>query len=191
MPDLVLIRHAAPAIAPGAYARDWPLSTEGRAQAAALAENLTSYQPSTMVSSDERKAVETADIIAERVRVPVKIVPGLQEHDRRGAGLLGREAFEAAIARFFAHPTELVIGRESAQEASERFWRAVSGVIAHADVKRDILLVTHGTVLSLLAARTAGVDAFTLWRGLRLPDALAFALPDLRLVPVRGMTAGG
>lgn len=185
MPDLVLIRHATPAITPGVDARDWPLSTEGRAGAATLAENLAAYEPSQVVSSAEPKAAQTAAIIAARLGVPVEIVPGLHEHDRRGVGLLGRKAFEAAVARFFARPTELVLGRETAEEASQRFWQAVTGVIARAEAGRDILVVTHGTVLSLFAARAASLDPFPLWRGLRLPDAVAFALPELHRVPLR------
>jgi broad specificity phosphatase PhoE len=185
MPDLVLIRHAMPAVTHGVDANDWPLSAEGRAAAATFAENLAAYQASNVVSSVEPKAAETAGIIAARLGVPVELVPGLHEHERRGVGLLGRAAFEAAVARFFARPTELVLGGETADATSERFWQAVTGVIARADAGRDILVVTHGTVLSLFAARAAGADVLVLWRGLRLPDAVAFALPELHVVPLR------
>ncbi|HEU5439841.1 MAG TPA: histidine phosphatase family protein [Ktedonobacterales bacterium] len=191
MPHLVLIRHAAPVVTLGMDANDWPLSAEGRAGAAAFAENLAAYQPSHVVSSVEPKAAETAGIIAARLGVPVETVPGLHEHDRHGMGLLGREGFEAAVARFFASPTELVLGGETAHEANERFWQAVTGIIARADAERDILVVTHGTVLSLFAARAAGADPLALWRSLRLPDAVTFSLPELRLVPLRAEGRAG
>lgn len=112
---LILVRHSAPALAPGADAADWHLSDEGRTRASELAENLGDYTPSGIVSSDEPKARETAEILAVRLGVSVTLDAGLREHDRRGASHLGDErVFQAMMARFFAAPKELVFGRETA-----------------------------------------------------------------------------
>lgn len=188
MPHLILVRHSVPAVAPGADAADWRLSDEGRARAVTLAEQLTVYSPSQVLTSDEPKASETAEIIGARLGgVPVVREPGLREHDRRGAPYFGDErAFQATMARFFAAPEELVFGRETAAQARARFAAAVSRIIAQSAADRDIMVVTHGTVMALYLASTSGTgavgDAYAIWRAQTLPCYAALALPEMRLV---------
>src|SRR5262249_6005844 len=148
---LLLVRHSTPEIALGVPARDWRLSAEGRARAHLLAERLTAYSPALLASSDEPKAIETASILGQRLGLSSEIVPDLREHERPNAPLLDAAAFQAAIARFFAHPEAIVFGAESAAQALARFSHAVSGLIARAPAG-DTLLVTHGTVLALFVA---------------------------------------
>jgi broad specificity phosphatase PhoE len=38
--------------------------------------------------------------------------------------------------------------------------------------ERPLLVVSHGTAISLHVAAVAGLDAYELWRSLRLPEAL-------------------
>ncbi len=181
---LILVRHSAPAVVPGADAAKWRLSDEGRAHAAALAEKLAIYAPQQVVCSDEPKARETAVIVAARLGgVPVVNDPALREHDRRSAPYFDDEGvFQATMARFFAAPEELIFGRETATQAHARFAAAVSRIIVQSPADRDIMVVTHGTVMALFLASLTGGDAFTLWRAQTLPCYAALALPDLRLV---------
>lgn len=185
---LILVRHSVPAVLPGTAAVEWRLSDAGRARAAELAEKLAVYTPSQIASSDEPKARETAEIIAERLGgVPVVSEPGLREHDRRGAPYFGDErAFQATMARFFAAPEELVFGCETAAQARARFTAAVSRIIARSAADRDIMVVTHGTVMALYLASTSGTgavgDAYAIWREQALPCYAALALPEMRLV---------
>jgi broad specificity phosphatase PhoE len=182
MRRLILVRHAAPAVQPAIPARDWPLSSEGRLQAERLAARLTSlYAPPVIFSSPERKAVETAGLIACALGLKVERVTDLREHDRTGAGYLSADAFAASIARFFACPEELVFGRESAVQAGARFAAAVRALSARTP-DRDILLVTHGTVLTLYAVAVASVEPLPFWRGLGMPAAVVLSLPDHRLL---------
>jgi broad specificity phosphatase PhoE len=60
MPKLILIKHAKPVVTPDLPPEEWSLGDEGRAQAAALAARLKTYAPAVVVSSEERKARETA-----------------------------------------------------------------------------------------------------------------------------------
>src|SRR5579859_2379188 len=180
MRRLILVRHAAPAVQPDLPARDWPLSADGRIQAERLATRLTSlYTPAVVFSSPERKAFETAGLIACAFGLKVERVADLREHDRGGAGYLGADAFAAAITRFFARPEELVFGRETAAQAGARFAAAVRELSARTP-DRDILLVTHGTVLTLYAAAVAGIEPLPFWRGLGMPAAVVLSLPDHR-----------
>ncbi len=165
---------------PGVPASDWRLSAEGRARAAQLAAHLVPYAPSRLVSSLEPKAVETAAILGKRLGLGVEIVPGLHEHERRSVPYLGAEAFAAAITRFFATPQERVFGQESAAEALGRFAGALHDITASHAARgpQAILIVTHGTVLSLYAAAATGADAHGLWQALDLPALVVLASTD-------------
>jgi len=172
---LLLIRHSAPEIVPGVPAREWRLSAEGRERCEALAERVSVYAPRVIVSSVEPKARETAELIASRLGVAVETADGLHEHERDNVGFLGRAEFEAAVGDFFARPDELVLGRETAAHALDRFSRVVEGALA-THRSGAIAIVTHGTVMSLFVAARTGVDPFAFWRDLALPD---FAVLDL------------
>jgi broad specificity phosphatase PhoE len=177
---LLLIRHAAPQIVPGAPARDWRLSDDGRRGCELLAGRVAPYAPSLIVSSVEPKARETADLLGAQLGVPVETAPGLHEHERDNVGYLGREQFEAALAAFFARPDELVLGRETAAQALARFSRAMDELLA-AHPTGTLAVVTHGTVLSLFVAARVGIESLPFWRGLALPDLVVLSLPGFDL----------
>ena len=126
MPHLILVKHALPAIIPTLPANQWHLSEIGRAQCALLADQLATYVPDALVSSSEPKALETAHLVAQKMHMSVQVVDGLQEHDRSNTPWLDPEEFDRAVAAFFRHPTELVLGGETAHQASERFARTMA-----------------------------------------------------------------
>ena len=182
MPDLnhhlILVRHSHPEIVLGVPAREWRLSVEGRRRCQPLADEIARrYAPVAVVSSDEHKAIETAELIAEPLKLPVEIATDLREHERDAVRLLDDAAFRAAIAAFFAHPKELIYGRETAADALARFQIGVAETLA-AHPTGDIVIVTHGTVMSLYLAARTGTDPHALWKSLRLPDARSVMRPD-------------
>jgi|SRR5690242_507952 len=182
MRRLILVRHAAPEVQPAIPARDWALSSEGHLQAERLAARLASLcAPAIVFSSPERKAFETAGLIACALSLKVERVADLREHDRTGAGYLSADAFAVSIARFFDYPKELVFGRETAAQAGTRIATIVRELCART-LDRDILLVTHGTVLTLYAVAVAGIEPLPFWHGLGMPAAIVFSLPDHRLL---------
>ena len=91
------------------------------------------------------------------------------------------QTFETGIAALFARPSEAVFGDESADQAYERFRAAVSGVLGqHPD--DNVVLVTHGTVMTLLITRAQiGSDALSFWKCLGLPAAAVLSRPDWAL----------
>lgn len=178
---LILIKHSLPEIDPNLPASEWRLSGLGRERAGLLAEALRPYRPAVIYSSRERKAVETAEIISEGLAVKRRVLKDLHEHDRRDAGFLEGEDFERAIRKFFARPTELVYGRETAAQARARFTRAVHALI-ESNPRRTLAAVSHGTVISLFAADLLGVSPFELWKGLALPSFLVLDLAAKRLL---------
>ncbi|MEP6694738.1 MAG: histidine phosphatase family protein [Chloroflexota bacterium] len=164
----------------------WRLRPEGIAAAGTLAARLLErYRPTRVAASLEPKATETGSIVAKRLRVPFATADGLHEHDRRAAGFLGRAEFATRMSDLFAHPDEIVFGAESAAAALTRFEAAVDQVIGDGrDEDGDVVVVSHGTVISLFVAKRAHVDATDLWATLGLPSYVALELPNHRIIEI-------
>lgn len=183
LPDknLLLIRHSAVRRSPETPSREWPLSDDGRSRARQLAQQLIPYNLTRIVTSEEPKARETGQIMANELGIPWQSAPHLQEHDRQGAPFFtSREAFETAVARFFHNPDQVVFGRETANQAFERFDTAVHHLLT--SYPDDTLaIVSHGTVLTLFLAHYNPLDPVPFWQNLDLPDFFVVSLPDMRL----------
>ncbi len=180
---LILVKHSLPDVDPSQPASRWPLSDEGRARCLPLADRLAQYQPAHLAASSEPKAVATAEIVAERLGIRLEVVEGLHEHDRSNEPFVEAEEFRAAVASFFDRPDELVMGRETASQAQMRFGDAVQRLlIGH--TTGNVVVVAHGTVISLYVARHAGVEPLPLWRRLGLPSFVVLSLPDLGMIDV-------
>lgn len=180
MSALVLVKHSAPQIVPDAPPATWRLSPEGVSRCGPLAERLRPFRPRSIVSSVEPKAAGTAALVAERLGLAVDLVAGLHEHDRRDTPFLGDAAFAAAVRTMFARPNELVLGRETAAEAGTRFAAALEPVLADRP-DEDVIVVAHGTVISLFVAARTRVDGYGLWTRLGLPSFVVLRRPELEL----------
>ena len=183
MRHLILVKHSHPEIVTTVAAAQWRLSDAGRRRCVALAERLAAYRPTTMIASREPKAEETARIAAERLGLRHTTAEGLHEHDRSNVGWSSFEDFEAAVARFFAQPSELVFGRETADESRSRFAAAVDTAAA-AHPHGNLVVVAHGTVIALLVAARTGTEPLPLWRRLGLPSFVVLSLPDMAIVEI-------
>ena len=181
MAKLILIKHAPPQIDPGVPSHEWKLSPAGREKAAALAERLRPHGPSTVFTSDEPKAVETAEIVAKALGVPHEAVLGLHEHDRSNVPQMPTREFISSIALFFKKPTELVLGLETAEQARRRVTVAMDQILADNET-RDVAVVTHGTVLALYLAPLLEGDPFDLWRRLGLPSYVVLDAEQMEAV---------
>ena len=183
MPILILVKHALPLIDPAVPASQWQLSEAGQAGAQVLTQKLATYHPDLIFSSAEPKAIETAHIVATVLDKQVEVVEGLHEHDRRNVGFLEKRKFEASIAQFFDQPDQLTLGTETANQAYHRFSKGVTGIIERYPDK-NVVLITHGTVLTLFVSRLAGIEPFPFWKDLDLPSWVVLSQPDLGLVSV-------
>ena len=79
---LFIVRHGAPHEDHPVEPADPPLTIEGRQQAATLATRLAAEGIDRIVSSPQRRAYETAQPLAHRLRLPSEILDGLAEVDR-------------------------------------------------------------------------------------------------------------
>jgi broad specificity phosphatase PhoE len=179
MRRLILVRHSVPETRPDVPPASWHLSADGITRARAFATRIDPRTADRIFTSSEPKAVQTARVLGECWNLPVEEAHRLHEHERPVPGLLTREQFEAHIRQLFARPTELVFGAETADAARARFDAAVQQLVRRTD--GDILIVTHGTVIALFVAAHSGVEPFAFWQQQKMPDAVAFALPGLKL----------
>lgn len=183
MRKLILVRHSLPVIMGEQPANQWQLSEEGRRRCGRLAELLSAHHPVAIVTSTEPKAIETGQIIGERLGIPVGAAPNLHEHERPRADLDTVEHFQAKVARLLEHPGEPVFGVETGDEAHERFEAAVDDAMKQHPAG-NLAIVSHGTVMTLFVARVAGIDPVPFWKELGLPAFIVLSHPELALLEV-------
>jgi broad specificity phosphatase PhoE len=178
---LILVKHSLPEIVEEVPAREWYLSNQGILRAEHLADRLTDYHPEILISSVESKARETAEIIGALHELRVEVVEDLHEHDRSETRYLSKDEFENAVREFFLNPDELVFGKETANQAHRRFSRAVQSVLeTHAS--KTVVIVAHGTVISLLVSRLTGISEYSLWKELGLPGYIVLDITSNKLI---------
>ncbi|MGH2537548.1 MAG: histidine phosphatase family protein [Candidatus Promineifilaceae bacterium] len=187
---LLLVKHSLPEMAADRPASDWRLGTEGVRRCAWLAAALALYEPAQIVASCEPKAAETAVQVSRLLDVQWQTTMGLHEHERPRAGLLPQSEFERKVAQLFARPQERVFGAESGAEAGARFATAVAGCLAHS-AGQNLIVVAHGTVITLLVAAHQPIEPFAFWRTLGLPSVVALRMPGYVLARTVNRPAAG
>lgn len=178
---LILVKHSLPEIKKSIPPREWRLSDEGRVRAQRLAEDFSPFHPEAIFSSIEPKAKETAAIIAGRHNLELRVADDLHEHDRTGTAYLSKDQFQAALREFFEKPDTLVFGSETADEAHTRFSSAVH-TIWRGYANKTIIIVSHGTVISLLVSRLVGISDLLLWSELGLPSYVVLDMQTNTLI---------
>lgn len=153
-----LVRHGASTASPGVAigASDPPLSDIGRAQAHSLAAALAGRPLVRAISSDLKRALETATIIAARHRIVVETSTALREIDFgtwEGRNLSDLWLEDPASAREWEQDVRHTPGAfgESVSELERRvaaFWRQTSPLLDTG----EIAIVGHGGSLAALRA---------------------------------------
>jgi broad specificity phosphatase PhoE len=100
--------------------------------------------------SNERKAIDGAEILGDYLSLPITKRQDLGENDRSATGFLPPAEFEAVATAFFSHPNESVRGWERAVDAQDRIIRAVRAIAAAELQPGTIAVVSHGAVGTLL-----------------------------------------
>ena len=150
------LTHPQVVIDPAVPVPKWGLSPLGRERAIGLARGAR-WVPglALIVSSDETKALETAEIVAGASGARVVVRPAMHENDRSSTGFLPPPAFEVMANRFFANPDTAVEGWEPARAAQARIVSETRAALAEAP-PGDVLLVGHGGVGTLLRCHVVG-----------------------------------
>ncbi len=153
---VLYLSHPQVAIDPAVPVADWGLSPLGRARSAAFAGHPALRGAGRVIASHERKAIETAEILAGPRGLAVEIRDALHENDRSATGFLPPAEFEAVADRFFAEPLTSIRGWERAADAQQRIVDAVDALLAERPDVPLTILVGHGGVGTLLQCHAAG-----------------------------------
>ncbi|ESY69823.1 MULTISPECIES: histidine phosphatase family protein [Mesorhizobium] len=155
MSTLVYITHPQVQVDASVPVPEWSLSDIGRARAIAMLDQPWVGPIRRIVSSAERKAVETAEILARHLRLAVEVRQRMHENDRSATGFLPPPEFEAVADQFFANPYSSIRGWERAIDAQNRIVSEVDTVLATRQAG-DIAVVGHGGVGTLLLLSLSG-----------------------------------
>ena len=158
--EISLIRHGqSTANASGIWQGqlDFPLSEEGRRQAASAGRALKGAKISGVYASPLSRAFETAEIMAREASFSGEIIPMTGLSERHGGVLEGHTWAEQEArnpdfaAEFLALPEEerwAFADAETDEEILERFEGALSKIRSRHPVPDDtIVIVTHGGVM--------------------------------------------
>jgi len=131
---------------------DVPLSERGREQARDVAEALAANAaPELIIASDLDRTMQTAEIIAARLALPLFAEPALRE---RHFGIAQGQLYEEVaklVAGWWQDPDHRVEGGESNREMYERVAAYLAGLVA-APPARELVLVTHGGTMNMAVA---------------------------------------
>jgi broad specificity phosphatase PhoE len=125
---------------------DRPLSDYGRRQARRLAEELEGEELEAIYSSDLARAHETAEIVGERLGLPVALEPDLREKD--WGTWEGLDAVERDRVEFVG---------ESTEAHQERMLRALRRIAERHPGDGRVLVVTHGGSMRRVQAAAMGM----------------------------------
>ena len=169
---LVWVRHALPSpdpATPATPARAWSLTPGGREDAARLARSLARLAPPTaVVTSNERKAIETAEEVARALGLgPARVSDDVREVQRPWTEGDYRAATRAYLRSGVAP------GWEPCGDVLRRLSKAL---VEHWRPEGTTIVVGHGLAMSVWAADAIdGIDAVGFWDNLPFPDAWLFA----------------
>jgi len=157
MARVFYLTHPQVEIEPEVPVPAWRLSALGRERAERAAAAAWSAGVTAIFSSEERKAVETAQIVGAARGCEVRRVQAMHENDRSATGYLPPGPFEAMADRFFFSPAVSVEGWEPAAAAQRRIVDATDAALAGDLPPGDVLFAGHGAVGTLLMTALLGL----------------------------------
>ena len=172
----VYLSHPEVVIDPQVPVDRWGLSDLGRARVAALAASGALGPVTTVFSSTETKAIETAAPLAQALGADLRVDPKMGENDRSATGYLPEPEFQATADAFFAAPDQSIRGWETARAAQARIVDAVRRAVAK--TRGDLLFCGHGAVGTLLYCHLAGLPIARAHDQARGGSTFGFDLPD-------------
>lgn len=149
------------------------LTEEGRRQVRAATGSLCEKGIEAIFSSDLPRARETAEIVAESLRLPVTLLPQFRETNNGAlAGMLKTEAKEQYPGIFWSALgwTQRYPEGESPEQFFRRIEKAWRGFKAEISGK-SVLLVSHAGVMNVILCLENGVPFSNQEMCFRIPDA--------------------
>ncbi len=158
MASLIFLTHPEVVIDPNQPVPEWPLNAIGSARMERFTEQLADRDVSAIYASTERKAMDGAAIVAERLGLSYATDPDLGENDRSATGYIAPPEFWDVVREFFSNPHKSIRGWERAIDSQARIVNAISRILREDETSGDIVVVSHGGVARLLTAHLQQVE---------------------------------
>lgn len=155
--QLLLVRHALPHRTEAGEGADPELSEEGWRQAERLPEALARFPITRLVSSPQRRAIQTGEPVAKALDLTIDIDDRLAEYDRGLSHYVPIEQVRKEKPEEWARMAE---GRlpSSVDEAEfrGRIAAALSDLVAAADHDDTVAVFSHGGVINVILHELLG-----------------------------------
>lgn len=165
--EIVFLRHAETLVSSDSPANEWHLTPFGLRESTELAASGVLGEIDAIVSSDEMKAIQTAEPFARMFGLEIESNHNFRELNRNSGPLLAREEYLSCVQEVLRNPSARPNGWECAADALTRTKKGVQQIMSQYGSKR-VLVVSHGLVLTLYFAdlQAAMHEAFERWNRL-------------------------
>jgi broad specificity phosphatase PhoE len=153
---LYFLRHAETKFDENCPPRDWVLSETGENQSQMIAHHHNFRDIDVIICSTEKKTTLTALPLSEKLQVSIQYNGGLDEINSNNLPLTDHNIYLQQKKYEFRHLNEASIKKESYENGLNRFNNAIN-FIQQTHRNKKILIVSHGTVLTLYFAQIIGI----------------------------------
>jgi probable phosphoglycerate mutase len=155
--QVLLVRHALPLRSEPGQGSDPDLSAEGVAQIARLPTALARFPITRVVSSPQRRAIQTAEPVAKDRELAVEIDERFAEYDRDLPAYIPVEQIRAENPKEWERLAQGHLPSAVDEDAFRaRILAAVDDVVASADADDTVAVFSHGGVINLLLHQILG-----------------------------------
>jgi broad specificity phosphatase PhoE len=155
--QVLLVRHALPLRSEHGQGSDPDLSDEGVAQIARLPEALARFPISRVVSSPQRRAIQTAEPVAAARELSVEVDQRFAEYDRDLPVYIPVEQIRAENPKEWERLAKGHLPSAVDEDAFRaRVLAAVDDLVATADPEDTVAVFSHGGVINLLLHQILG-----------------------------------
>lgn len=155
--QVLLVRHALPLRSEHGQGSDPDLSEEGLAQIERLPKALARFPISRVVSSPQRRAIQTAEPVAADRGLTVEIDDRFAEYDRDLPVYIPVEQIRAEMPEEWARLAQGHLPSAVDEDAFRaRVRAAVDGLVVTADPEDTVAVFSHGGVINVLLHEILG-----------------------------------
>jgi broad specificity phosphatase PhoE len=157
--QLLLVRHALPVRSEPGQGSDPDLSEDGVAQAARLPGALARFPITRLVSSPQRRAVQTGGPLADALGLPIEVDDRLAEYDRDMSHYVPIEQIAKENPEELARLASGHLPTGVDEKAFlARVVAAVEDLVASTDHDATVALFSHGGVINVLLHHILGTE---------------------------------
>ncbi len=164
--SISFLRHAKTIIDQNTPVDNWEISNNGKEKMSKITSSGIFDDIDIIISSEEKKAIQTAAFIAERLEKKIITYSDFNELRREGGYIAGKSEYEKQVRLIFEEGCSEIKKWETAGSALNRIKRATD-LIDKKYTNMKILVVSHGIILSLYFGYLLDVkkeEYFERWR---------------------------